>query len=140
MPQPNFVPVNPKTSRTYHNKGMLESPSNVRSIPFTFSFTIRISPLSFISEAFYVPRQTETQLNVKPSSPSVWIRYEEEFPFDGVSLSTRLLSGGHQGPARTGILLEKHGREGWRGTCFYSGAADASPILDRNGQVAGGES
>src|ERR1700675_648006 len=42
MPQPNFVPVSPSTSRRYHNRGMLGSPSKLRSIPFTLSFTIGV--------------------------------------------------------------------------------------------------
>jgi hypothetical protein len=36
MPQPNFVPVSPATSRKYHNSGISGSPSNVLSFPFTF--------------------------------------------------------------------------------------------------------
>src|SRR5271169_3344945 len=46
IPQPNFVPVSPKMSRRYHNSGRLGSPSKMRSIPFTLSFTIRV-PLPY---------------------------------------------------------------------------------------------
>src|SRR5882672_790549 len=35
IPQPNFVPVSPATSRRYHSSGMSGSPSNVLSFPFT---------------------------------------------------------------------------------------------------------
>src|ERR1700694_779389 len=37
MPQPNLVPVSPKTSRTYHSSGRAGSTSKERSTPFTFS-------------------------------------------------------------------------------------------------------
>src|ERR1700747_697684 len=43
MPQPNFVPVSLRTSRRYHNRGMLGSPSKLRSTPFTLSLIIRRS-------------------------------------------------------------------------------------------------
>src|SRR3984893_7468611 len=46
MPQPNLVPVSPKTSRTYHSSGRSGSPSKERSTPFTFSL-IMLS-LSFL--------------------------------------------------------------------------------------------
>src|ERR1041385_280920 len=36
MPQPNFVPVSPSTSRKYHSSGRSGSPSKERSTPFTF--------------------------------------------------------------------------------------------------------
>src|SRR6267378_3328395 len=40
MPQPNFVPVNPRMSRKYQSSGISGSPSNVRAEPFTFKLTI----------------------------------------------------------------------------------------------------
>src|SRR5271170_7730902 len=53
---------------------------------------------------------------------------------DGVSLSTRLLSGGHEGLARTAFCCRNTAREEWRETCFCSGAADVQPfwiVMDR---------
>src|SRR5215467_8367099 len=35
IPQPNFVPVMPSTSRNTHNRGVSPSTSTVRSIPLT---------------------------------------------------------------------------------------------------------
>src|SRR4029077_7611444 len=37
MPQPNWVPVNLRTSRKYHNSGKSGAPSKERSTPFTFN-------------------------------------------------------------------------------------------------------
>jgi hypothetical protein len=42
IPQPNFVPVSCSVSRTYHKRGILGSPSKLRYIPFTSSFTITV--------------------------------------------------------------------------------------------------
>ena len=37
MPQPNLVPVSPRTSRKYQSNGRSGSPSKERATPFTFS-------------------------------------------------------------------------------------------------------
>lgn len=67
--------------------------------------------------------------------------YEEEFLFDGVSLSTRLLSGGHQGPERTGIPLRKHGpRDGSELASMRERPTIRPKHTFGSGQVAGGES
>src|SRR5690606_11330438 len=44
MPQPNFVPVSPSTSRTYHSSGIAGSPSKLCSMPLTFKRTIFVAP------------------------------------------------------------------------------------------------
>src|ERR1700730_16496692 len=67
MPQPNFVPVSPRMSRTYHNRGILGSPSKGRSIPFTLRLII--GPPFSSPPAFYLPRektQPTSKLDVKP--------------------------------------------------------------------------
>src|SRR5277367_2929953 len=47
IPQPNFVPVNPSTSRRYQSTGIDGSPSNDCAWPFTF----RVSMLPSLSKA-----------------------------------------------------------------------------------------
>lgn len=49
IPQPNFVSVSCRMSRTYHKRGMLGSPSKVRSIPFTLSFAAHRSFLTYVA-------------------------------------------------------------------------------------------
>jgi hypothetical protein len=49
IPQPNFVPVSCRMSRTYHKRGMLGSPSKVRSIPFTLSFVAHRGFLTYVA-------------------------------------------------------------------------------------------
>src|ERR1700692_1432066 len=42
-PQPNFVPVRPRTSRRYHSSGISGLPLKDRSTPLTLSWTIATS-------------------------------------------------------------------------------------------------
>src|SRR6266478_7553198 len=41
IPQPNFVPVSPKTSRSTHSKGMSAGTSTDFETPLTFKFVIK---------------------------------------------------------------------------------------------------
>src|ERR1700693_1808289 len=77
IPQPNFVPVSPRTSRKYQSRGVLGSPSKARSVPFTLSFTMRIPFLLYASILHATLIRNQLGQKPRPTFSLNW--YEEEF-------------------------------------------------------------
>src|SRR5260221_10614152 len=59
IPQPNFVPVRPKTSRSTHSKGMSAGTSTDFETPLTFKFVMGIP--SIVSQHIAVNRASASQ-------------------------------------------------------------------------------
>src|SRR5260370_28395200 len=94
-PQPNLVPVSPRTSRRYQRTGISGSPSNERSTPFTLNWIIESPPPSTAKIDLLV--QSESPLSERLPCPQCGRKFHYKLPSSRVGVDLRWFRRGKSG-------------------------------------------